>query len=263
LSVSPVHPGYGTGAKDGFVITFRDISQEKMLEQQKDEFISVASHELRTPVAIAEGSISNAILIADRDKTTDPIKHALTAAHDQIAFLSNLINDLALLSRAENKGDAVKIEAFNPVQLLIDISHEQEPFALKKKLTIKTSWANSPATINSNKLYVHEILQNFIANAIKYSDKGEVSVSAVPRTDGIVFNVSDNGIGISLADQAKIFEKFFRSSDYRVRELAGTGLGLYVSARLAELIGGKIELHSELEHGSTFSLFVPNGTKTA
>jgi signal transduction histidine kinase len=107
-------------------------------------------------------------------------------------------------------------------------------------------------------LYVREILQNFITNAIKYSEKGSITVGARPQKDGVVFTVSDTGIGISKADQERVFDKFFRSEDFRTRSNSGTGLGLYVTMKLTRLIHADISLESELNHGSTFSIFIPN-----
>jgi signal transduction histidine kinase len=105
---------------------------------------------------------------------------------------------------------------------------------------------------------VREILQNFVTNALKYTEKGSVVVSAKPRGDGVMFEVSDTGIGISKADQERVFDKFFRSEDFRTRATSGTGLGLYVTMKLTRLIHADISLESELNEGSTFSIFVPN-----
>jgi two-component system phosphate regulon sensor histidine kinase PhoR len=105
---------------------------------------------------------------------------------------------------------------------------------------------------------VREILQNFITNAIKYTAEGSVMIKAVSDPKGARFAISDTGIGISKADQEKVFDKFFRSEDYRTRQAKGTGLGLYVTVKLTRLIHAEIELTSELNKGSTFTVFVPN-----
>ena len=111
--------------------------------------------------------------------------------------------------------------------------------------------------ITASRLYVEELLQNFITNAIKYTQSGSVTI-IVKQTKGKVrFSVKDTGIGISRGDQVKVFAKFYRSEDYRIRETNGTGLGLYVSAKLAHKIGTQIELTSRLNHGSTFSFELP------
>src|SRR5262249_297262 len=109
--------------------------------------------------------------------------------------------------------------------------------------------------------YVHEILQNFLTNAIKYTDKGTVTLGAEPEDDGVIFSVADTGFGIGQNDRPKLFTKFFRSEDWRVRQKTGTGLGLYVCAKLTGLIDAKVDVQSELNRGSTFRLHVPNLTK--
>jgi signal transduction histidine kinase len=105
---------------------------------------------------------------------------------------------------------------------------------------------------------VREILQNFITNALKYTEKGSVVVGAKPVKDGVLFTVSDTGIGISKSDQERVFDKFFRSEDFRTRATSGTGLGLYVTMKLARIVHAEVSLESELNHGSTFSIFIPN-----
>jgi len=110
----------------------------------------------------------------------------------------------------------------------------------------------------SSKLYVREVLQNFITNAIKYTETGSVAITAAPAKNGVVFSVTDTGIGISKGDQEKVFDKFFRSEDYRTRQTNGTGLGLYVTMKLARILHAEIDLRSKLNKGSTFSIFIPN-----
>lgn len=261
LSISPVRAGFGDKVSGGWVVILRDITVEKKIEQERDEFVSVASHELRTPVAIAEGSISNAILLSERSGASDTIKHSLAAAHDQIIFLSNLINDLSMLSKAERGTVGMEIDSFSPAALASSLAEDYQRLANVKHLTIRSQADNMPQ-IRSSSLYVREILQNFVTNAIKYTEKGSITISAKPRDGGVEFSVTDTGIGISKSEQAKIFEKFFRSSDWRVREVNGTGLGLYVSAKLAKALGASISIASEAEKGSTFSLFVPNMPET-
>jgi signal transduction histidine kinase len=112
--------------------------------------------------------------------------------------------------------------------------------------------------LKSSRLYVREILQNFITNAIKYTQAGSITIGAKQQKDGVLFEVIDTGIGISKGDQERVFDKFFRSEDYRTRENNGTGLWLYVTMKLARLIHAKIDLESELDKGSTFNIFVPS-----
>ena len=97
-----------------------------------------------------------------------------------------------------------------------------------------------------------------MTNALKYTEKGNITLSAHPANGGVKFVVSDTGIGISKGDQERIFDKFFRSEDYRTRKTNGTGLGLYVTLKLARLLHAEIDVQSELNKGSTFSIFIPD-----
>ena len=258
LSIAPVHIGYGQEEQHGYVILLRDITREKSLEEERDEFISVLSHELRTPIAISEANISNAQFIIDKSKDPQQIKDALKQAHDQVLYLADLINDLSTLSRAERGKLNVEPEEIDIKKLIEELGASFKPQAKSKKLELKISLDSQLTTLESSMLYVHEVLQNFVTNAIKYTEKGTVTLSAKPTKGGVTFKVSDTGIGISRADQSKVFDKFFRSEDFRTRKNSGTGLGLYVCLKLAKLIHAEINLESELNKGSTFTIFIPN-----
>ncbi len=258
LSIAPVKLGFGKEGNKGFVILLRDITREKSLEEERDEFISVVSHELRTPIAIAEGNIGNAEFIVQKTGGNYEVAKALQQAHDQIMFLSGMINDLSTLSRAERGRLAVDIESINAYRLVEELAEEYRPHAKEKGLKIRTQLTSDLELLHSSKLYVREILQNLITNAIKYTEKGTVTIGAESKGRGVLFEVTDTGIGISKGDQERIFDKFFRSEDYRTREHNGTGLGLYVTAKLARMIHAEIKLHSVLNKGTTFSIFIPN-----
>lgn len=258
LSIAPVHTGYGKDGKRGYVILLRDISREKSLEEERDEFISVVSHELRTPIAIAEGNISNAEFILQNGGSMQEIQNALKQAHDQTMFLSSMINDLSTLSRAERGVLKVEVEAINVHELVSDLASGYIPEAEKKGLQLQIDLSPELELLQSSKLYVREILQNFITNAIKYTEQGHIVIGAKPADKGVTLWVTDTGIGIGIGDQERIFDKFFRSEDYRTRKNNGTGLGLYVTMKLARLIHANITVTSRINEGSTFTIFIPN-----
>ena len=262
LSIAPVKLGFGKDGNRGFVVLLRDITREKSLEEERDEFISVVSHELRTPIAIAEGNVSNAQLIASKQVKNQMIDNSLKVAHEQIVFLAGMINDLSTLSRAERGVLKVECEPINTHDLVLDLQKTYLSAAESKGLKLKTKLDPKLEILNSSKLYVREILQNFITNAIKYTEKGSVTIAALPyESGGVVFEVSDTGIGISKTDQERVFDKFFRSEDFRTRSTNGTGLGLYVTMKLTRLINAKVSLESELNHGSCFIITIPNFNK--
>ncbi|MDQ3065005.1 MAG: cell wall metabolism sensor histidine kinase WalK [bacterium] len=258
LSIAPVRRGFGSVNRGGFVVLVRDITHEKSLEEERNEFISVVSHELRTPVTIAEGNLSNASMMIERGGEVSSVHDIVQQAHDQILFLSSLINDLSTLSRAENGTLDANYVSINVHQLLTNLAENYMPTVEKKNLSLHTEIDPSLELLHSSSLYVREILQNFITNAIKYTEHGSITIGAKPASNGVTFTVSDTGIGISKTDQDQVFNKFFRSEDFRTRKNSGTGLGLYVTKKLARLISAEITLESTLDHGSTFSIFIPN-----
>ncbi len=258
ISIAPVSLGYGKGGQQGFVMLLRDITHEKSLEEERDEFISVVSHELRTPIAIAEGNVGNAEFIVEKSGGSVQVQKALKQARTQIMFLSSIINDLSTLSRAERGALTLEIEPINAHDLVQDLADAYKDESGAKGLVIKTDLDPELELLRSSKLYVREILQNFVTNAIKYTKEGSVTIGAEPAKGGVLFQVHDSGIGISKTDQEKVFDKFFRSEDYRTREVGGTGLGLYVTMKLARLIHADISLISEINKGSTFSIFIPD-----
>lgn len=262
ITYAPIRSAYSKRRKNektegGYIIIMRDITKAKSLEEERDEFISVVSHELRTPITIIEGTLSNLILMTEKGSTNkETLSSAVSAAHDQSLYLAKMVNDLSTLSRAE-RGVADEPEEINVSELIHKLYNQYQPEAFAKKLHFNLDLGPDLGSINASRLYVEELLQNFITNAIKYTKEGTITITAKKAKNDIHFSVKDSGIGISRGDQVKIFNKFYRSEDYRIRETSGTGLGLYVSAKLAHKIGTKIELTSRLNHGSTFSFSLP------
>lgn len=238
----------------GFIVIMRDITKQKSLEDERDEFISVVSHELRTPITIVEGTLSNLDILMKQPQlpTKKVLTSTVTTAHDQVLYLAKMVNDLSTLSRAE-RGVADDPEEIDVAELLHVLHKRYEKEAAKHKLQLNLDLATRLGSVNVSRLYLEELLQNFITNAIKYTQVGSVTIKA-RRAKGIVtFSVVDTGIGISRTDQVNVFNKFYRSEDYRIRETSGTGLGLYVSAKLARKLDTTINLESRVNHGSTFS----------
>ncbi len=257
FQMSRIRGTFNTVDEYGVVLIIRDITKQKSLEQEKDEFISVTSHELRTPVAIAEGSLSNLLLLDDRNADRKKLRDAAEDAHKQVIYLARMINDLSTLSRAE-RGVGDVIEEIDVDAMMHDLFTRYVPEAENKSLKLNLDVRSALPKISTSRLYLEEILQNFITNSIKYTKEGSVTMGAgVEGDDGIMFFVKDTGIGMSAADRQHIFEKFYRSEDYRTRETSGTGLGLYVVAKLAQKLNTKIDVESRLDHGSQFSFVLP------
>lgn len=234
-----------------YILMIRDITKQKTLDEERDEFISVVSHELRTPVTIAEGAISNLSLAIEKDMPKQVLSKNADITHEQVKFLATMINDLSTLSRAE-RGVGDKFVELNIKDLGQKILEKYHKNADDKGLNLELVMDNNLPSIKTSELYLEELLQNLITNALKYTKEGEIKISITNNEKNIRFMVEDTGIGISKSDQKKIFDKFYRSEDYRTRETGGTGLGLYVSSKLAYKLDTKIELSSKLNHGSKF-----------
>lgn len=266
MTYAPIKSTYSRRKKAqiqaGFIVIVRDVTKQKSLEEERDEFISVVSHELRTPITIVEGTLSNLQYMMNMPTKPEEtvLAGSLNTAHDQVLYLAKMVNDLSTLSRAE-RGVADAGEDIDVQDLMHKLHKEYEKDARARGLHLDLDIGTKLGTIHVSRLYVEELLQNFITNAIKYTNEGSITVTAKAKNGKVLFAVKDSGIGISRGDQQKIFSKFYRSEDYRIRETNGTGLGLYVSAKLAHKIGAQINVTSRLNHGSTFSFELPQMSK--
>lgn len=260
LNIIPIKSGYiaGEHAADGTIIMAADITREKSLDDERDEFIAVVSHELRTPVAIAEGALSNLQLLLKRGGDPRLFSSTLNSAHKQILYLGQMVNDLSTLSRAQ-RGLYMDDDEIDVIGLVQSLYQKYHADAEEKHLQlVAVADVNGKVIVPS--MVIEEIMQNMITNAIKYTNKGKVVVGAIPspsRPGYVRFYVQDSGIGISPEDQKHIFERFWRSEDYRTRKTSGTGLGLHVVDQLAHKINATINVESKLNVGSTFSIDLP------
>lgn len=263
ISLAPIH-SQGTTQPDSFILILRDITKQKTLDQEREEFIAVTSHELRTPVAIAEANLSTAMM-PSFDTMGPRAGELVRQAHSNIVFLGELIADLSTLSKAEQGRLKLVYSSVDPSSLVQQLAEDYHNQAALQHITIKSEASKDLHPFLTDVSILHEVLQNFLTNAIKYTDKGSVTIAAKAGAGAksVIFSVIDTGIGISTSDQKKLFTKFYRSEDYRTRKTSGTGLGLYISFKLAERLGGKIGFKSRLNSGSTFSIELPADTVRA
>lgn len=245
----------------GHVLIIRDTTHEKTIDKEREEFIAVASHELRTPLTIAQGDISFLLSPSYLPKNPESVE-MLNGALRSLQQLSHIISDLTNLSKVENERLDVRLEPLNPVALLRDFESDYKDQAKSKGLELRVNIDPelSSATILTSRYVVREILSIYISNALKFTEKGTVTLAVMNPKDkgaGVTFSVSDTGIGISHSDQKKIFEKFFQSEEYSTRIHGGTGLGLYIARSLAARITARVWFETDLNKGSTFYLWVP------
>jgi PAS domain S-box-containing protein len=263
LIVSPV----GEGATDGGVIAvFRDITREKEEERQKAEFISTASHEMRTPVAAIEGYLGLAMNPATATIDAKAMSY-LQKAHESTQHLGRLFQDLLTVSKA----DDARLVPHPTVIDLIALTREIV-FSLQEKSKNKgifLSFAPGENDIDGNRhitpVYytyadqdqLREVLSNLVDNGVKYTKAGTVTVDVKGDDQTVSVTITDSGIGIPPEDVPHLFQKFYRVDNSDTREIGGTGLGLYISRRLIESNNGHIGVNSTYGKGSTFYVQLP------
>jgi len=239
-----------------YIVVCEDITRERSIDEQRSEFISVASHELRTPIAIMEAALSTAMSQKDLSPET---RSLLEQSHSNAALLAGIITDLSTLATARNDNIPTRLQRLDAYNMLDQLAAGFKPQTDEKQQTVSVNVDEHTPVVLTTERHVQEILQNYLTNAVKYTPaEGEIRLAAKPaKNGGVVFSVSDDGIGITPADQKHLFTKFFRVEDYRTRATGGTGLGLYLCRELAERIGAKVWCESQLNKGSSFFLEVP------
>ncbi|MEO5949627.1 MAG: ATP-binding protein [Candidatus Saccharimonas sp.] len=262
ISVSPVGQ-----LGNGVIIVFRDVTTEKSDERQRAEFISTASHEMRTPVASIEGYLGLALNPATA--TIDAkARDFITKAHESAEHLGRLFSDLLDVTKADDSRLKNDPRIVDVVPFIHDIVEGLTPKATEKGLhvfykpvpsndVVVGTRINPVFYANVDNDHLREIVQNLVENAIKYTPAGDVVIDVTGDNEHIIISVADTGIGIPREDQTHLFQKFYRVDSSDTREIGGTGLGLYLCRRLAETIGGRIWIESEYKKGSTFYVELP------
>ena len=252
----------------GVIIVFRDITKEKAEEREQAEFISTASHEMRTPVASIEGYLGLALNPATA-QIDDKARDFITKAHESAQHLGRLFQDLLDVSKAEDGRLSNNPKVIDVVSYIHDVAQGLRPKAEQKGLRMlykplpdgeddQSGRRLTPVFyVNLDNDHLREVVSNLIENAIKYTLRGDVVIDVGGDSEHVVVSVSDSGIGIPAEDIPHLFQKFYRVDNSDTREIGGTGLGLYLCRRLAETMGGRIWVESEYKKGSTFNLEVP------
>jgi two-component system, chemotaxis family, CheB/CheR fusion protein len=239
---------------EGIVATYHDITERKAMEKQREEFVILASHELKTPVTSMKGYVQ--ILKDMFSQTSDHISEEFMQKLDhQIDRVSNLIKDLLDITLIREGKFELKKTRFD-IDKCITESVNEAQLATKKHLLVADLKAN--VEIQADRERLEQVLTNLLSNAIKYSPGSDkIIVTSRLKRENITVSVQDYGIGIERETQKKIFEKFFRYTEGDGKNYPGLGLGLYISAEIIKQHGGKIELESEKNKGSLFSFSIP------
>ena len=257
LSVRPIRDEEGRVVASRSVVV--DITEHKRLDQLKDEFIGLVSHELRSPLTVITGAV-NTVLTEGARLSQEETHQLLKDAAWEAESLSHLLGNLLELSRVQANRLLLFAEPIS-IEKVIQGTVEK----VRHQPSVHQFVVDLPKglpLVNADPLRLERILYNLLDNAVKYSPQGgEIRVSVKPEEEHLAIGISDQGSGISPADQAKVFEPFQRLEESRPDEVGGAGLGLLVCSRLVEAHGGRIWLESEPGCGSTFCFTLPLSTR--
>ncbi len=252
-SAAPVRDA--KGQISGCVVVFRDVSRERSLDRAKDEFISIATHQLKTPLGGMRWGL-DLLRGGDAGKLSKMAKETLDDMNSTAQHMIELINELLDVSRIDqgrviNEPKPVDVRA-----VVFEAVRETTGAATERgvKVGVQLPEGLPPLVVDPKRF--REVVQNLISNAIKYNrPNGRVDVKASSDGKKLTFSVSDTGIGVPEEDKARLFAKFYRASNAKKEE--GTGLGLYVVKSFVESWGGTVTVDSEMGKGTTFTLVIP------
>jgi len=242
------------GNIETWVGTSTDIQEIKELDQQKDQFISIASHELKTPITSIKGYIQ--ILLSTYNESRDEfLKKSLTAVDKQIVKITNLISDLLDLSKLKLGNLHLAKESFNMNELIEEVVEEIK--LINKDYQIDVTF-QTDAKIFADRERLAQVILNFLTNAIKYSPKNKlIQVKSFLKDNNITVVVKDQGIGINKKSHEKIFERFYRVEGKNEETYPGFGIGLFISSEIIRRHNGKIGVRSTPGKGSEFYFSLP------
>jgi protein-histidine pros-kinase len=276
ISLSPIETEEGTMVMSAI----RDVTDRKRLEQAlrdknleleraasvKDHFFASMSHELRTPLNAIIGFTGTLLMKLPGPLNPEQEKQ-LRIVQTGARHLLSLINDLLDLAKLGANKLELKVEEVDCLKLVEEVAATLRHEAEAKQLTFSVRLPDAPVSLRTDRRALSQIIINLAGNAVKFTDRGGVSIRVERLADKdsarVSFNVEDTGPGIALGDQARLFEAFSRGEAADRREVVGTGLGLHLSRRLAHALGGNITFRTEFGRGSVFTLDVSHAATPA
>ncbi len=245
------------GAPMAMVGTAQDITKEKEIDKAKTEFVSLASHQLRTPLSTINW-YSEMLLAGDAGALSVEQKKYVDEIYGGNQRMVALVNALLNVSRIDLGTFSVELEPTNVAELAHNVVKELQPDILTKNLGVEEQYADGLPVMNVDPKLMRIILQNLLSNAVKYTpEAGSITLTVSKVKDQLSIVVKDTGYGIPAAQQAKIFTKLFRADNVREKDTSGTGLGLYLVKSVVEHSGGQVWFESEEGKGTTFYVTLP------
>lgn len=253
LTVSPILDPAGRIISASTIA--RDITERKVLDRMKDDFVGTVSHELRTPLTAIKGFIE---LVADGDAgpVNDTQREFLLVAARNSDKLGVLINDLIDMNLIESQKLEVRLQPLDLRTVLSDVAATFRTMAQTKGLTFREAVADLPKVMGDSARLV-QVFSNLMSNAIKYTPRGEVGIEAKASGSAVEVTIHDTGIGLSREEHAQLFTRFFRGQSSVVAEAGGTGLGLVIVKAIVERHNGVINVESRPGEGSRFRVTIP------
>ena len=247
------------GFEEGTVYAFRDLTAERRVDEMKADFLATASHELRTPVAAVYGAAMT-LMRTDYVLGEEARTRLLEIIASESDRLTRIVDDVLWASRVDSGRLTLAIDGFDAAQLAAGIIAAARAH-LPASVTIAFEAPKSLPPVAGDPDKVRQVLANLLDNAVKYSpDGGEVEVRLEAQPGRMRFSIRDQGLGVPLQEQARIFEKFYRLDPQLTRGVGGTGLGLYICRELVRRMGGRIWVASGEGPGSTFFFELPLAT---
>lgn len=247
-------PIFEDGRVVGSVVAFQDMTKFREVDEMKQQFVSTVSHELRTPLTSIRGYLE-ALIEDEAGPLNEEQREYAEISYRNAKRLEMLVGDLLTVSRLDSGRFSMRVEKIEIDTILGQLQEEFRPVAEEKNLSL--SIASEPELIvNGDRLRTVQVLSNLISNAIKFSFPGrKVRVEAHRSNGSVIVEVADQGVGIPASELPRLTERFFRAST--AGEVQGTGLGLSISKEIVERQGGRLEIESEEEVGSTFRVVLP------
>lgn len=234
----------------------RDVTQQKLADEMRTQFLQTATHELRTPLMNICAYAETLELTEDLD--VEQQKQFCNIINSEAMRLSRFVDELLDVNRMEAGAMSLALHETDVERLLLDVIEKVRPQMQQKQITFEANISPKLPKLNLDKDKISAALVNLLGNAAKYTpDAGSVKFTVDSVGQELEMQVEDTGYGISAEELPKVFDRFFRSEDDRVRDVPGSGLGLAFTSEVVRLHGGRIDVHSELNRGTNFTLVLP------